>query len=549
MRSTKAMSRTVTAVALIVVIVVIAGAGYYFTSKPPSAGPTSTTSVPGPTTLVVDKANELQSVDPGFDYEYSGWEILQNIYQTLVWYNGSDTTQIKGVLAESWISSPDGLTYTFKLRQGVKFSNGDPFDANAVKYSFDRVLKMNQPPSWILSQDMNLDSVKVIDPSTVGIHLTLPYTAFLATMATVTASIVDPKVVEAHGGVVANSTNPWMDSNAVGTAPFALQEWVKGDHLTLAKNSNYWGSPPPLEKVIVYYKTSVQTRLLDLKSGFAQLAVVDINHVPDVNNTQGILIQNFGLTYHIDFVYFNVKKFPFNVTKVRQAVVHAINYDAIRIGINHGLTIPYVGPIAKGLEGYDDSIQPYSYDPDRAKRLLAEAGFPDGKGIPSITYLYYARDASVALIAQEIQQDLANIGIDVNLLGVSFSTYINIALSTPTDPKVPEMGWTEWYPDYASPDDYVLPFTNPNFPPVGWNPAYYSNPTITELSAKAPYETDSTARAQIYHQITQIMYDDAPYAWLGQFAGYYVYRENLHGIYYNQILAGFDFSTMYLTAS
>jgi peptide/nickel transport system substrate-binding protein len=545
--STKKFSKPAIAVLLIAIIVVIAGASYYFTSRP---GPSTSTSASAaaPTTLVVDKANELQSVDPGFDYEYAGWEILQNVYQTLVWYNGTGTTSFKGVLAESWTSSSDGMVYTFKLRQNVKFSNGDPFDASAVKYSFDRVLRMNQPPSWILTQDMNLNSVKVLDPYTVEIHLTQPYAAFLATMATVTASIVDPKVVDAHGGVVANSTNAWMDSNAVGTSPFYLSEWVKGDHLTLAKNPYYWGTPVALEKVIVYYKTSVQTRLLDLKSGTAQMAVVDVNHVPDVNGTQGIIVQTLGLTYHIDNIYFNEKKSPFDIKKVRQAAAHAINYDAIRFGINHGLTEPYVGPMAKGLEGYDDSLQPYTYDPALAKQLLAEAGFPDGKGLPSITYLYYSRDASVALIAQEVQQDLSNIGMDVNLLGVSFSTYINTILSNPTDPKVPEMGWTEWYADYASPDDYVIPFANPQFPPIGWNPSYYSNPTVTDLMNKAPYELDAAKRTAMYHQITQIMYDDAAYVWLGQFEGYYVFRDNVHGLYNNPILAGYDFSTIYLTA-
>jgi peptide/nickel transport system substrate-binding protein len=547
MSSTKKFSRPSIAVLLIVIIVVIAGAGYYYYTARPPSGPSTSTSAPAPTSLIVDKSTECQSLDPAFDYEYAGWEIIQNVYQTLVWYNGTSTTSFKGVLAESWTKSADGMVFTFKLRQGVKFSNGDSFDADAVKYSLDRVLKMNQPPSWILSQNMDLNSIKVLDPYTVEIHLTQPYAAFLHTISSAVASIVDPKVVEAHGGVVADSTNPWMDSNAVGTGPFYLQEWERGDHVTLKRNPNYWGSPPALETVIIYYKASVQTRMMDLKASAAQIAVVDINHVAEVNGTPGIVVQSLGLTYHIDSVYFNEKKFPFTIKKVREAFAHAINYDAIQMGVNRGLTVPYVGPIPMGLEGYDESIQPYTYDVALAKQLLAEAGFPDGEGIPSLTFMYLTGDTSIALEAQEIQQDLSNIGIEVNLLGVSMGTYMNTPYGDPTDPKMPELGWTGWYPDYAAPDDYVIPFANPDFPPTGFNPSYYSNPRVTELMFSAPYELDTAKRIAMYHEITQIMYDDVAYAWMCQFKGYYVFRDNVHGIYYNPMLGGHDYSTIYLT--
>jgi ABC-type transport system substrate-binding protein len=299
----------------------------------------------------------------------------------------------------------------------------------------------------------------------------------------------------------------------------------------------------------MYYKTSVQTRLVDLKSGFAQIATIDVNHVQDVKDVQGIEVQSLGLAQHIDFLYFNTQTFPFNNTLIRRAAVHAIDYNAIMSGINHNLTVRYVGPFDAGLEGYDSSIQPYTYDPALAKQLLTQAGYSGGNGLPAITYMYYSRDASVALIAQEVQQDLANVGINVNLLGVSFSTYIDKCLAGPKG--VPEMGWTEWYMDYLSPDDFVVPFANPSFPPVGWNPAYYSNPSVTKLYSAAPYNLDPTQRAAMYRQITQLMYDDAPYAWLGQFTAYYVCRSNVHGIYNNVVLSGangFDYSTIYLTA-
>ena len=128
--SKRALSKTIAAVGVIVIIVLIAVAGYvlYQPAISPSQTTSAATTAPGPTTVVVDRANELQSVDPAFDYEYSGWEIIANVYQTLVTYDHMDSTKFVGVLAENWTVSPDGLTYTFTLRQGVKFSNGDPFD-------------------------------------------------------------------------------------------------------------------------------------------------------------------------------------------------------------------------------------------------------------------------------------------------------------------------------------------------------------------------------------------------------------------------------------
>ena len=539
-RGHRGLSRFALAIALIAVVTVAGIATYSLLS---SLGPRR---APPSRTLIVDKAVELQSLDPAFDYEYVGWEILQNVYETLVWYNGSSTNVYKGVLATHWSVSSDGLTYTFYLRKGVRFSSGNNLTAEAVRYSFNRVLLMNQPPSWILSQVLNLSSVEVVDDYTVRIHLLRPYSNFLALLSTVTASIVDPAVVESHGGVKANQTNPWMDTNTAGTGPFYVKEWVKGDHITLERNPYYWGPQPYLERVVLYFKPSVQSRLLDLKRGTAQVAVVDVNHVADIAGQPNIVLQELGLTYHIDFIFLNTKKFPFNITLVRQAVAHAIDYDSIMREINRNLTVRFVGPIPKGMEGYDDSLKPHDYNITLAKELLAKAGFPDGRGIPPLTYIYYARDASVALIAQKVQEDLSALGLEVRVVGLPFSTYIDTLLGSPSAPSTPEMGWTEWYPDYAAPDDYVVPFTNPGFPPVGWNPAYWSDDRVNQLIAQAPYVINTTDRIAMYHQIVRILYEEVPYIWLGQFKGYYVYRDNVKGVFFNPMLAGMYYASIYL---
>jgi len=554
-------------IAVVLIAIIAAGAYWYTTSKPratitptvtekPTTKPLETTTVmatptptvEAPTTLVVDKVEEPSSLDPAFCYEFSGWEIVQNVYQTLVTYDRADPNKFVGLIAESWTVSEDGKVYTFKLKKNVVFSDGTPLTADAVEYSLKRVIVMNQAPSWIISQSLTADSIKVIDDYTVQLTLEKPNPAFLATLASATASIVNPKVVEAHGGVKPDTVNPWMDENVAGSGPFTLKEWVKGDHLTLIRNENYWGDKPALKEVVIYYKSDVLTRILDLKKGTAHIAVVDPVHLDDIKDEPGIVIRDLGPTFHIDFLFFNTQKPPFDNKLVRQAAAHAINYDAIK-QILRGKGERYVGPIPKGMFGYDDSVQPYTYDVELAKSLLSKAGHPDGKGLGTLKFLYYSRDEAVDLMAQQIQSDLAKIGMKIELQSLSLSTYMNNLFLDPKDPNYPHMGWTEWYPDYASPDDYAKPFLT--WPP-GWNPAAYQDKEVANMIFEAASELDKDKAKQLWSEVIHRVYEDTPYAWLMQYTGYYVYRDNVHGLYYHPIhigYSGFDYSTIYLTPS
>ena len=159
-------------------------------------------------------------------------------------YKGSDTETFYPSLATSWSVSDDSLTWTFNLRENVKFSNGNDFTAEDVKYSFDRVLTMNAPESgvsWILSQCMDTNSTKVIDDYTIEITLTESYGGFLALLGYTVGYIVDKETVEAHGGVVADIENEWMKEHAVGTGPYMLDHWTHKTEVVLTKNDNYWG--------------------------------------------------------------------------------------------------------------------------------------------------------------------------------------------------------------------------------------------------------------------------------------------------------------------
>src|SRR5208283_3606980 len=263
------------------------------------------------------------SMDPAVTYVTPGWEIVEQVYQGLLAPQGTSYATYESVLAQNWTVSPDGMTYTFFLRPNVAFSNGDTFNAYVMWFSIYRTLVMNQGPAWILGQNlapgngMNFNitdkilnsinyvnpnstdlgymsyanqSVQVVQPNELVIHLgygyngQAPYSAFLATFITPMAMAVDPKVVEANGGVVSGQPNNYMETNALGTGFYELQSWVQGQSVTLVRNQNYWGAnvsasqlneaiqPAILDTISIYYKAA-SAMIADLQSNSAQMII------------------------------------------------------------------------------------------------------------------------------------------------------------------------------------------------------------------------------------------------------------------------------------
>ena len=308
-------------VIVVLVIAIAAGAYYYSTSKAPSQGSTGSSTLQLPTSLVAEEESQPDSMDPAVTYTTPGWEIVEQVYQGLLAPNGTSYTTYIGDLAQNWTISSDGMTYTFFLRPGVKFSNGDPFNAYVEWFSIYRTLVMDQAPAWILGQnlaaangagfnitgsilnsinytkpsskDLNYmtfanQSVQVVSQNELVLHLgygyngNVPYSAFLATLITPMAMAVDPNVVEANGGVVAGQPNNYLETHALGTSFYKLQSWVQGQSITLVKNQDYWGvnvppsdlnyaiQPAILDTINFYYKDT-SAMIADLQSNAAQM--------------------------------------------------------------------------------------------------------------------------------------------------------------------------------------------------------------------------------------------------------------------------------------
>jgi len=420
-----AISRIQGIVVVVVLLVALAGAAYFYST---SRAPTTTN-----TSLVVEEESQPDSMDPAVTYTTPGWEIVEQVYQALLAPNGASFNTYIGVLAENWTVSPDGMTYTFNLRPGVTFSNGDPFNAYVEWFSIYRTLLMNQAPAFILGQNlattngagfsitdsvlnsinytnpsakdlsyMNFanQSIQVVSPDQLVIHLgygyngAVPYTSFLATMITPMAMAVDPNVVEANGGVVAGQPNSYMETHALGTSFYELQSWVQGQSVTLIKNQNFWGAnvpasdsnyaiQPAIINTISFYYKATSAMIADLESNTAQMIIAPstqykvLQKAPGITTT--ILPIIFGSSASVISVYMDPYAFPpFQDRRVREAVSYAIDYKSIIHSAYDDLATQWIGPVPPGFPEYNESIaglQPYQYNPDMAAALLSQAGY------------------------------------------------------------------------------------------------------------------------------------------------------------------------------
>jgi peptide/nickel transport system substrate-binding protein len=327
--------------------------------------------------------------------------------------------------------------------------------------------------------------------------------------------------------------------------------------IVLQRNPYYWGgaygvSPTPrIAEVIWRVVPNSLTRLEDVERGSATVAYVDFAQAPQLAGATGVYVPNYGATLTVEYASFNTQKFPFNVTLIRQAAAHAVNNTEM-LGLFHGFATSYVGPLAKGMLGYNQTLQPYAYNLTLARQLLAQAGYPGGAGIPPVTMIYATDHPPADLEAALIQASLAQIGITVKLTGLTESQMLNILGSNPPNstayPNLTYDGWY-WYPDPWAYADWLIGPLNYG----SSNEAYYNNPTVNALLSQADATLNQTARGLIYQHIDEIVYNDVPYLWTGEYTnslppGIPVASIDLRGFVANPQFVIMDFSQWYLVS-
>ncbi|MGE3830664.1 MAG: ABC transporter substrate-binding protein, partial [Parvibaculaceae bacterium] len=367
---------------------------------------------------VITFNNDLTTLDPQVGYDWQNWSVIKSIFDGLMDYKPG-TTELEPDLAESYTVSDDGLTYTFKLRPGVKFHNGRPLTPADVKYSLERAVNpATQSPgggyfSAIEGYDdlaggkaTELSGVRIVDDKTVSITLTRPDATFLHLMAINFAYVVPKEEVEKAGA-------DW-GKQPVGTGAFKFVEWQPGQRIVLERNKDYYRPGVPyLDKITYEFGQDPTVAVLRLKNGEVDIVgdgIPPAQFTEIMNDPANKDLIAVGDQLHTGYVTMNVTQAPFDNVKVRQAVNMAINKErVVRLINNRG--VPAVQALPPAMPGYNPDNKGYAYDPDGAKKLLAEAGLAGGFS----TELYVMNVDPNPRIAQAIQQDLAAVGIKAEI--------------------------------------------------------------------------------------------------------------------------------------
>ncbi|ACP46771.1 extracellular solute-binding protein family 5 [Sulfolobus islandicus Y.G.57.14] len=678
----KGLSRTFIAIIVVVIVVIGIAVGVLLGNHPSSNNISTTTtsssiistttlsstssstsppnSVSIPSSITVEEAATPVSVDPASSYDIAGGEIIQNVYQTLVFYNGTNTSSFIGVLAENWTVENNGTTYIFHLWPFITFSNGNPLNATDVWFSIYRTMLINLGISIYTSQALAVNNglgfvgklpngkygtimlpngilqaleyagynfssnktiameqaaydlayilshfnvsnttiqkvmsyphqaVVVIDPYTVEFNLDYPYSAFLAALSTSTGAIVNPVFVDENGGVQIDTSNTYLSTHALGSGPYILETPIGGSYVVLNASPNYWASKvptkdlnpmletPKIKTIIIDYQTNEAVRILDLQQEKAQISQIDVINLQELIGSSGaqqlqnlvngktfpttytsgnVTIYIWGPSAQIDFLAIDAYQYPFNITAVRLAISHAINPVQIQQQVYKGFAINYVGPLDPSLPYYNSSIIGYTYNPSLSIQLLEEAGFkltlpngttvnPNGKPFPTITLTYQTGSTALQDEALLVQQQLAQIGITVQLNPESAVTIVESYLNPPNSSAYPAFQLAGNFPPVLSPIDPAIYLLSQARLHHG-NPAFVDNSTINQLIVEAVRTNNPQQLQHIYNEITLLTLAQAQYVWLDDFLAYTVASSSIHGFWYSPGLDGLFYADLY----
>ena len=352
-----------------------------------------------------------QTLDPQFITDVQTFRAVGTMYEALT--KQDENGKIIPGLALSWTVSPDKRTWTFKLRPGVAFHDGTPFNAQAVKFTYDRILNpaTGSPRRSTLAM---VESTAVVDDLTFRLTTRQPFAPLLAQLSAYNVYILSPTHVMKEG---AN-----FSKTASGTGPFRLQSWQPGEKLTVVRNDKYWGEKARLDSIVFSVVPEDSARTLLLLSGQADV----ISEVPNV------MVKRLGSLdavrmlrrpgYRTIYIGMNLSVPPFNDIRVRQAIGHAINKPALLQGVLSGIGTMGGSLESSVIEGTAKELPPYPYDLAKAKKLLAEAGFPNG--FSTEFYVTTGRYNMDRQLGEAVQGQLAAIGIDAKIQAPEFGAYL-----------------------------------------------------------------------------------------------------------------------------
>ena len=448
-------------------------------------------------TLTFANSAEVVTLDPPSIGDTVSTNVAAMMYEGLVAY--TPTLEIKPQLALSWETT--GKTWTFKLRPGVKFHDGTPFNAAAVKTNVDRLLGPDKPLRQGIYAPV-IDRVEVIDDATVRFTTKFVDAYFLTRLtANQALAMVSPAAIAKFGKD--------LSRNAVGTGPFKFLEWIKDDHISVVRNDDYWGDKAYLDKVTIRPVTEPEARLIALQSGDVQLAIrLNPEQLARVQGEAALAADQVTTIRHL-FMGMAVMKKPFSDLRVRQALNHAIDKESIVKNLYLGTAEVLGGPVPQGGDGYAP-MPGFPYDVAKAKALLTQAGYPNGFSAtlvgPKGTYV---KDFE---LQQAVQQQLRVIGVDIKIETVEFAKYLEFLRMDPT--KSPLEMWQDAWTGITATEAILNRYGCKNFRPTGGNTHGFCDSKVDDLIERAQEIAEPATRAPLVKQAQELVSQAAPSIWL-----------------------------------
>ena len=456
-------------------------------------------------TITVNLVAEPVSMDPAQVTDVNSNRIHYNMFDTLVGWDDEGFNHAPA-LATDWEISDNDLEYTFYLRDDVYFHDGNKLDAEAVKFTFERILDEDHPYydtgpfPFAGSYYGPVEEIVIIDDYTVKFVLEHSFAPFLNNLTTTVGGIVSPEAVREHGED--------FSRYGVGSGPYQLENWDRGVRVTLKANDNYWGQKPSIERVRVEPVVEPLVRGVQIMTGEADIiADVDPDSIEALEQDPNVNVHQ-QLGPHIWYVGLNLKDPPFDDQRVRQAVNYAIDRRAIVEDILKGTGVAATQTLAPAFEAHNEEVEGYPYNVDKARELLAEAGYEDGIEVSFIVPESGSGMQSPVAMSTAIQAYLREVGITASLEIMEWGAFLNRV--NPGAEGKHEMWALSWMTLTGDPD---MPLTNlhsGNSIPY-FNSGYYDNPYVTEQLEKARQVTDPDERNAIYRELQEIITEDAPY--------------------------------------
>lgn len=446
-------------------------------------------------------------LDPARVSDIYSLSVTQQIFDGLVKFD--QTLTIMPALAEFWRASRDGLTWTFTLRKGVKFHHGREVTADDVVHSLTRILdpKIRSGAADLFAQVVgarefgegkakSVSGLTVLDRHTVQVKLSEAFGPFVSVLAVGHAKIVPRDVVEREGEA--------FGVRPVGTGPFKFERWERGKEIVLSANPDYFDGPPRLSRLVYRIFAGEQSDAM-----YEEFRKGNLEDTPIPTRDYRRILAAKDHVYvkrpmlNVRFYGFNTRVRPVDDRRVRQALIHAIDGEALIQAVVLGRFTPARGILPPGTQGFNPRLRGYAYDPQRARELLAQAGYPGGRGLTPIPIWSPVKREEVLREHEQIRKYLAAVGVQAEIrYETDWPTFSKML----ADGKLPVFLYA-WYADVPDPDNFLTKLFHSRSPR---NYFRYANPVVDDLLIHARNESDLQRRVELFRRSEQLILDDAP---------------------------------------